>query len=183
MNKSMFILGIFLLIALPLVYADVPSVPDPTHKTISVVNNITNLNDFPDYVFVSVSNGPAGGSSMCEVIPIGQDQIIEIAAYRWCGSADVYAIKKSDYNQNLTGSQIINSSMAIKVLSGITNSEFLPVTDTRSTIYNEYKINLSNSTDIPHKQVVETDYSFYLYLIIPIFAIIVVIVILVKRRQ
>jgi hypothetical protein len=166
-----------------LVNADIPSVPDPSHKDIPVLNNITNINDFPDYVFVIFNPNPR-----CQSAVIGSDGIIP-TGYNRCSIVDVYAVKKEDFSDSLINERagdayaFFNSSKAIKVLSNIEISRSILVTSTEGSVYKTYEINLSQVQTSPFNVDIERSYAFYWYLLIPIIALIIVIIVLVKRKK
>lgn len=185
----LFGLVVSILICSFLVSADVIGIPDPTHKDIPVVNNLTNIGDFPDYVFVAFSGNPRCGTEV-----IASDGIVPPDYSGRCSFANVYAVNKTDFNDSLVdeGSRafydFLNFSSSPMILSDIEISRSVPVTDTESAIYNSYEINFSQPPVSPaHSEPVntevETDYSFYFYLLIPAIALVIVIWVLVARRK
>jgi hypothetical protein len=185
MKYIMIALALMLLV-LPLVSADIPSPPNPTVKTIAVTSTITNINDFPDYVFVSF-----GGYGPCHPQVIGSDGvIIRAGGYgNYCTTVSVYAIKKTDFDKlDLSNDTEVegyfNSSKAIRVIQNAqTFLVQVPITSTKDSITNYYNISLNTVQIDPSKQEIKRDYTLYYYLLIPLAAIIILIVILVRRRK
>lgn len=191
MRKIFLILGLILsliMFILPMVSADVPSPPDPIHKTIPVINNIANIDDYPDYTFFATANiGQGPGIGMCPIQTVGEDGLIDTTYYKFCSIA-VYATKKSDFEEvkNMNESQIedyLNSSKVTKVIENIYDSEEVLVTSTQDSITNYFNVSLDLSKTEPSNKVIERSYTLYYYLLIPLMAIIILIVILIRRRK
>lgn len=172
---------------LPFVNADLIM---PGIKNIPIENKITNINAFPDYVFIEV--GKLGGlsySDMCDIKKITDDGILSGRHYKFC-DISVYAVKKTDFDDSIldreNGTKVnnfINSSKAVEVLEGLSDDYSVPVTSTQKSSTNYYTIDLSKVKSKPDKTVIERDWRFYLYIIIPIIALAIITYILVKRRK
>lgn len=207
MKKIIFILGILFLV-LPFVSADV--IIEGYHS-IDINNRITNINDFPNYTFISGPDEEAEpGLSMCKIKIIKEEGLIEIY-YKFC-SISVYAIENSklDYevlnklmnpgnyaeystiNENGRVSDINYSKVeedykkflidsdAIKILSGITTSKTVSDTNSIEEINNSYIIDANLL--VSNNQTTEKNNLIYFYIGIPILALIIILVIILKRK-
>lgn len=152
MRKIIFIISVLLFI--PFVFADIP--PLPNEKIISVNHDITNLNNYPDYIFFAtadnINRGP--GFSMCPLEIIQSDGLVRYVHYRQC-SISVYAIKKSDTNENqlkeMNSTQLeslVNSESTIKLFSGLYFSKAV------LAISKETEENVSHSIDPSKFQII-----------------------------
>ena len=177
-----------LLLVLPLVSADIPSPPNPTEKTIPIVNKIENINDFPDYTFFATANiGQGPGVGMCPIQIVGEDGLIAYNGYKLCSVA-VYAVKNSDFASlnNMDDAQkesYLNSKNVTKVIDNIYSSEEVLVTSTQDSITNYFNVSLDSSKTEPSSKVIERNYSLYYYLLIPLIAIIILAIVLIGRRK
>ena len=93
MNPKVLIMSMFIvfLILVSGVHADLIM---SGYKGISIENRITNLQTYPDYVFISLGELGVG---MCPVRTIGQNGTI-LPYYKYC-DVSVWAIKKSGLPQ------------------------------------------------------------------------------------
>lgn len=89
LNSAIFILFVF---AIPFISADLI---EPGFHGVIITNYITNINDFPEYSFISVGDI---SSSMCPFRTINETGKIEFY-YKGCG-VSVYAVKKENLNIN-----------------------------------------------------------------------------------
>ncbi|MBU3913103.1 MAG: hypothetical protein KKB21_03520 [Nanoarchaeota archaeon] len=183
MRKSILIIGIILLAILPFVSADIPSPPNPTVKDIPIENHISNMDDFPEYVFVVYGDIPG----MCSPKIIDEDGSVSGSFYKFC-VISVYAVKKSDFDSSILTNndysqvqEYFNSSKAVKVIENLDFSKTVSITSTEDKVVNSYNISLNSL--VPPEPKIKRDYKIYLYLIIPIVAILIVVVILSKRRK
>jgi len=177
------------LLIMPLVSADV-IVDDPSTRDIPYNVFISNLEDYPNYVFVHGSRGLEG---MCEFRMIEGDGRVPEMTYKFC-SSEVYAIKKSSFNngfleeinkKNETEKDIYLASInAINVLSGPHSSYVsVPILSTKKSITNYYLIDLENLDPSPDKVITEKNNIFYAYILLPIIALVIIILILIKRKR
>jgi hypothetical protein len=201
MKNKLLVLFSLCMIILPIVSADVIS---PGFHGIPVYNNITNIRDFPDYVFVS---GGEIGPEMCPMKIIDNNGMID-PYYKFCG-VFVYAIPKDKFDVEIIN-EINNNSMitkeakdlllglsATKVIEGIrTYEEVSDVSPIKGKL-NEYIIDINQLKESPDKinetispvkkkpDNIITDKSdlIYVYIIVPIVALLVIILILVKRKK
>jgi hypothetical protein len=183
---------------IPLASADIIT---PGFEPIGITNQISNIQDYPDHVFLMVSYlGGEINNDMCSIKIINSDGIIP-GAYKFC-DINVYAIEKSKFNQEqfdeilnvqilstqdriLMSEQItefLSTSEAKEVISDIEHYRQVPITSTIKSKTNYYEIDLSQSLTSPTKITKERSTLFYLYIIIPIIAI-AIIIFLVKRRN
>lgn len=193
-QMSFVLLAIALIVVLPMVRADMP---DPYSHPLEITNIITNIQDFQDYVFFSV-----GGFGEDRVNPntffvIGDDGIIP-GYYKFL-TVSVYAVKKSnfeEFNKTITPmiaednetlafqefNDYINSSSA-KVIDNVDNWENVPNSDTRESITNEYTIDPEIIKKVPDKVIIEKSALIYVYIIVPIVALLIIVLILTRRRN
>ena len=185
MNKTVLILGCLVLLISPLVNADII---DPANPPISVTNIITNINQFPDYVFVQYGNigGMPGG--MCHPQVTSEDGKIP-GGYKFC-IFSVYAVKKSDFNENYLNSlnetqlrDYFSSPAVIEVIKNIDVYETQSVYSTERSVTNYYTIDLNQVKDKPNKTITERSSLIYLYMIIPIVALAIIIFLLIRKYK
>lgn len=189
MRYTLLVLFSLCLIVLPIVSADIIM---PGYRGISINNYIENINNFPDYVFVS---GGEIGIGMCPLQVI--DSTGKIGSYyKFCG-VFVYVIPKSKFNE--TKIEDINSkeeeisteevktyleSMGGKeVITGINTykqvSDVSPIKEEN----NYYIVSLSQVKTEPYKVNTTKNKLIYVYIIFPIVAILIIAFILIKRRR
>lgn len=193
--RSTIIFGLILvLLILPLVSADIII---PGTRTIAISNKISNINDFPDYVFISGSaEGP--GLGMCELKVVGSDGLIEFY-YQACGIS-IYAIAESNFDQALIDQidqinneppynralalELFEAIPKIEVIKNIRTSGVVLELSTIQKINNFYDIDLEQVKTEPDRTDTEKSYlKLTLYLLISLVAIILIIVILVRRKK
>jgi hypothetical protein len=171
----------FLIFLIGFVSADIV---DPGTKRIEIQNTVTNIQDFPNYIFIAYGNLP----NMCPPQIIENDGKIN-PAYKFC-IISVYAIQKSNFNLTIIQdenkskiSDFFNSSNVIKVLEGIQTSKVIPVTSSEKVIMKTYEINLSKTIIDPKDTVIENNNLIYLYIILPVIAIVIIAIIVIKRKK
>ncbi len=181
MQKIILIFLLILFIA-PIINADLIS---PGEKPIPVKYQITNINDFSDYVFVSIES--MHGFFDCPVKLISEEGVIQ-DYYKNC-QISVYAIKRSNFdfdyisNLNLTESySYLSSSQAKEVIKNIRTYEEVPIQSPKKSINYYYNINLNEIKEKPDKIVVEKNHLYYTYIMLSIIALLAIIIILVRRR-
>ncbi|MDO8517324.1 MAG: hypothetical protein Q7S33_04315 [Nanoarchaeota archaeon] len=208
MEKTALLMFVFILIAIPLVNADV--IMPGTHA-VTINNQITNINDFPDYAFVSICK--LGSYSQVKIV--GSDGKIE-SYYKFC-DVSVYAIPKSkfkgvedmEYNFNkivnesiyISGGDEIrenfndtyynektqeyfNSLSAKKVISGISSQKTLSDSDPTKEITEYYTIELNKNINQPNLITsIKQNYFIYLYVLVPVISLIIIIYIILKRKN
>lgn len=191
--RSTIVFGLILvLLIVPLVSADIII---PGTKTITISNKINNINDFPDYVFISGSTeGP--GSGMCGLDVVGTDGLILPYYYKFC-AVSVYAIAESDFDQvlidQLNNGSYYNYELAlelfeaipkIEVIKNIRTSKVVSESSIIQKINNFYDIDLEQVKIEPDRIDTEKNYlKLSLYLLISLIAIILIILILVRRKK
>ncbi len=185
----------FLLMVMPFVNADVIN---PGYRVIGVENKITNLNDYPDYVFVSGGDYSAGfGVSQCPIYKIESDGLVTGDYYKLCNIA-VYAIKKDYFNESILNRPNVNSaewnsyeqfvkdyfnSANVKlVINDLKTFAEVPESSTQKSIIYEHTLDLSNKNAVSKKETIRND-LIYVYIIVPIVALVVIGVILLRRRR
>lgn len=174
------------------------------YKPIEINNYIKNIGDFPDYVFVSVSTLGGGGiSGMCSPLGIIEsDGKILGRGYKFCNT-DVYAIEKDKFDEELISegkniwkyneSQLEEYNTRLmnyfslndvkKVISGADFYKEVPVTSTQKSIVNYYSVELSKTKTKPDEVSKERNSLIYLYIGIALTALIVIIILIVKKMR
>lgn len=191
MKKEKIIVGFLsLLILINVTSADLIN---PGYKPIKISNKITNINDFPDYVFISGSDLD-NNFFMCEYSEIANDGIVDIG---WCYKYDalsVYAIPREKFDSekikqineksyNLTETrEYFDSIGAIKILEDLEHYKEVPVSSTKEEINNFYEVSFDEIKSEPSKKEINHDSKIYLYPIISLIAIAIIILLVVKKR-
>ena len=192
--KQIIIIFALIFLILPFVSADTISTG---YKGISIDNKITNINDFPDYVFVSVgSTGLGPGIGMCPPKIISKDGMIG-EYYKRC-SVSVYAIEKSKFNESAIYVNKTDYSdtkdrdlkiqnyldeNAKEVISGIGSYTQVPITSTKKEINYYYTIDLNTIKTSPDDKMIVRNNLIYYYIGIPIIALIIILIVLLVRKK
>ncbi len=125
-NKKliMILLTIITLFALSAVFASA-DVIDPNSKTVPFCAKVINLNDYPDYYFVSVETYP-GSRSIDVGNIITSDECLGIKGYKF-DSLEIYAINKSYVDSiGIDNIPTINVSFPGECEGGCFKEEFSP---------------------------------------------------------
>jgi hypothetical protein len=187
-NKILILFSLCILI-FPFASADVLT---PGFHGISVSNQIENINDFPDYVFVS---GGSIGTGMCPLQIINNTGRIG-SYYKFC-SVFVYAIPKSKFNEtkieDMNSEKGEMSTEEVKTyLISIGGKEVIENINTYREVAdvspikaenNYYTISLSQVKTEPDRVDIPKKNLIYIYIIVPIVAILIIIFILIKRKR
>lgn len=176
---------IMMVLVFPAVSADVIT---PGYSPIPISNTITNYDDFPDYVFLAVGQGP-----MCNIEVI-ENGVIN-GQYKFC-RIDVYVIEDSKFEEGLiltdeegyiTDEQLVKDYLseveAIKVLDDIEFYREVHVTSPIKEINNEYEIDLNKVLTEPTNSQGKDNPWFYVYIAIPIIALLIIVFILIRRKN
>ena len=188
MKNKILILFSLCLIIFPFVSADVLT---PGFHGISINNYIANINDFPNYVFVS---GGGINTGMCPIQIINNTgQIGDY--YKFC-SVFVYAIPKDNFDINKINEINANRSTLYQevksyldsidgkeVITGIATYNQVPDVSPIKEESNSYTISLSQVKTEPDKVDTTKNKLIYVYIIIPIVAILIIVLILIKRKR
>lgn len=195
MEKTFAISLIFLLTLLivPLAKADLIT---PGMKSIGINNIITNVDDFSDYYLIST----------CHIM--GEPQIIPESGlippyYKLC-SIEIYAVEKDKFNLIITQTEDSNKEVidltlnnlsqksfnnyllsigAIKLAENIrTYSETL-ITSPTNEITNYYTLILDKVKSSPDEKVKSRSDLIYIYIIIPIIALVTILIIFLNRKK
>lgn len=190
MDKKIIFVICFLLIIIPLVNADVPN---PGTNSIPVYNTITNMDDYPDYVFLEVDMSLGTRLESVKEIEDGGNLT---GGYCYRCTISVYAVKKSDfdeslllasdYPQNKNSTKItefLNSTKAKEVLSGLVSSESVPISSTQKSKTLYFSVDLTKTKTEPIKTDVGRNFLIYLYIGLPILALIIIFLIIFLRRK
>jgi hypothetical protein len=188
MKNKIFILLLLCLVALPIINADVIM---PGYGGIDVNNYITNIDNFPNYVFISAGEI---GIGMCPI------QVIENTGrigsyYKFCG-VFVYAIPKENLNETKIEEMNLQENMGDEEIRDYFNSiggkEVIKNIDTYEEVHKTspiegknyyYEISLNQVKTTPDRIEILKNNSIYLYVIIPIIAVLIIVYILIKRRK
>jgi len=172
----------------------------PGSAPTDVRNVIVNINDYPEYVFLSKGGIP----SMCPLHLIGSDGVIH-SDYKFCGSS-VYAVKKSEFNQSLIipreefykndnwnesnfqdyNTQVenyLNASNLTIVISRIRSNYELPLSSAIGGIVNSYEIDLNKNLTKPSSTRLQWNILLYVYILVALIAILVIIHIIRRRNK
>jgi hypothetical protein len=164
----------------------------PGERPITINNYITNINDFPDYIFVSAGGI---GTGMCPLQRVGSDGKISDQYYKFCG-VFVYAIPKDKFdinkineineNESLSGQEVksyLDSIGGTEVLKDINIYKQVPDVSPVKEENNQYNISLSQVKKEPDKVDTTRNKLIYVYILVPIIAILIIILILIKRNK
>lgn len=145
MKKLVIFLGLTLTFLIPsIVSADIL---EPGMKEIDYCFQVENIKDYPEYVFLSYFQEPVGGHKV-----INQGDCVSFYKF---SNPTIYAIKKSDFNENEIGSsdeeeknyfqnnkKLIASGLSIKSIGSV------KVSDPRQKIVDVYKIESLDSASL-----------------------------------
>ncbi len=186
--KKYFVFVVLLILIFPLINADIIM---PGEKRINIENKIDNLNEFPDYVFISVGTEGAG-LWMCPIKIIESEGIIQ-EYHKYC-YISIYAISKGNFNQTLIGRinneskdydeilELFDSIPKQKVIENVRSYKTIPKISIVKDISNFYEIDLSKVKIKPDKIKKQINYGEVLiYLLISLIALILIIEI--KKRE
>lgn len=180
---------IFGLLAVSFVSADLI---DPSQKGLSIMNIIMNIQDFPDYVFIE-SGHESIGFNMCPPRIIGSDGVI-VGGYKFC-DINVYIVERSRINENDFPSGEINAETdnefnkiwdtleAKIIIRNIEHYDTVPIVSTESERTYTYEINPEDIKDIEKIKTSQRSILFYIYILIPILALIIIVFIIKKRKK
>jgi hypothetical protein len=166
----------------------------PGYSPITITNKITNIDKFPDYVFIVMIDGKVNSFLINDELNIvGSDGIISTPYYKF-ESVSVYAIKKSELNQtlleNLTNEKAIEylNQNGKKVIENIKHYETRHISDPVKIQNYEYEIDvnrlLSEPTEIGFDKSLEVKNNLiYFYIGIPVIALIIIAAIILKRKS
>ncbi len=176
------------LMVLPLVSADVIM---PGTKNVQIINKITNIDDFPNYIFIS--GGLQRLGHMCDPKIVDEEGIIR-GGYKFC-TISVYAVKKDKVNiENFKEAfldsldeaefeEFWNSLEAKEVISRIEHYKMVSETSTLESIENFYEVDLSEIKTEPDIRKVNKNIIKYLYLLIPLIALVIIIILIIKKYK
>ena len=172
----------------------------PGFKVIPTTNKITNINSFPNHVFIFTAKL---GENVCALELIETDGILPSNTYKFCNPS-VYAIERSNFNEeefnkfqeNLVGygerddryafsqvEEFLAASNAKQVITNIKVYSQVPVSSAQESITYLYEIDLSQTFVKPTDSQSERNYLIYVYTIIPIIAVIIILLIIFLRKK
>ena len=188
-----FLLGILLF---PAISAD--SIM-PGYHPITVTNKITNINEFPNYIFVSGNpiNTGGPGIGMCPLKLVEENGIISGTYYKLC-SLSVFVIEKDKWNieeaqkfmENYQEAvtmedykEFMRSIGAKEVIKEV--NHYVTVSDSSGITEknNHYTIDLQKVKLEPDEQKTEFNYLSFWPLIISLIALILIIMALIKEKK
>lgn len=189
MKYNLLILFSLCLVILPIVSADIIT---PGFHGISINNYIENINSYPDYVFVS--DGSLG-TGMCPLQLVSNNGKISGDYYKFC-SVFVYAIPKNKINETkineMNGERDLGdeeikayfeSLGGKEVIEGVQTYSQIPVISSIKEKNNYYNVSLNQVKTEPDRHKILRNALIYVYIIIPIIAILIIAFILIKRRR
>ncbi|MFH1211271.1 MAG: hypothetical protein V1645_05160 [archaeon] len=197
--KIVYLLMVALLV--PMVYADAI---EPGQRGIGINNMITNMGDYPDYVFIQVGQL---GPSMCPMQVIGSDGVIP-GGYKFCDFS-VFAVERSEFDSSFVVDadnkfvslderarmsdpsidverelkDYLMSKGAVEVISGIETYKTVPEESPEQDYTEYYTVDLSGVQEKPRNTEITNNYLTYLYVAIPIVALVVIVLLLLKKRR
>jgi len=199
MKNVMFsvIVGLFLV---SFVCADVI---EPGQRVITITNVITNMGDYPDYVFFQVGYL---GPGMCPAQVVGNNGVIP-GGYKFCDFS-VFAVKSSDFGDAYISDvnqafedidfrarnsetpvsvqeeldSYLASKGAEKVISGVRFQEVVPESSTEQSYTEYYTVDLGTVREQPADVVVERNYLLYMYIVVPLVALCIILFLLIKKK-
>lgn len=186
MKKILIISLIVLIFFLQIAKADTIAAGE---HPVKINNIITNTNDYPDYIFLSVGRfGDVIDANTCPIKNLEEGRILD-GYYKFC-KVSVYAIKKIEFNESVLTSmnytqaeEYFSSSNVKEVISNITLFKTVSDIDPTTEINNSYNIAITETKDNPDKITTNRSLLFYLYNIIPIVALAIIVLILIKRKK
>lgn len=190
MKRQLILSSLLIFIVLPFVSADIVT---PGFHGITINNRISNIADFPEYVFVSGPSSDGGiGLGMCPLKVIEERGVVD-QYYKFC-TISVYAISKANFsldaineinnaeNYELSVNKL-NSLEKIEVLSGLNNYKEVSILSPQTNIERIFEINLDSLIQTPSQEKVKTNFLIYFYIFVPLVALIAVGVIIWKRKH
>ena len=203
MNKAVAALVLFVIAS---TFASADLIVSGYHP-IPVNNTITNIADFPDYVFVSVGTLGAIYGGNCRVELVSANGDISSDYYKFC-QVSVYAINKTNFNStnlirevsplsvNETSLNNYNkfleayfsSNKATKVITNIIHYDEVEDSSTEKSVGYEYTIELGKTLSAPTNTIIEIDqnkktYNTYIYLAVAVLALVIISAILFLRHR
>lgn len=201
MKNKITTLLILILVIFPVISADVIM---PGYKVIDVKNKITNIGDYPDYIFV-LGGGLEGPSPMyVKVQIVGEDGIIPGGYYKF-SSPSVFAIEKDKWDEELMSKFMIDepeyegydnyqdfyseyigtmeSMSAKEVIKNLYNQNQVPESSSVESETKTYTIDLQKVKVEPDNNEVERKtWKYLIYFGLPIIALALIIYIINKRK-
>jgi hypothetical protein len=185
---------------IPFVSADVI---EPGQRVITITNVIENINDFPDHIFFQVGYL---NPSMCPPKVISTDGVVP-GGYKFCGFS-VFAVNISHFDENFIADieneftrlneqarmsqtpinvenelkAYLASKGAKEVISEIHIQKTVSKSSAEQSYTEYYTVDLGTTVQ-PKEKPVKDDSLIYLYVILPILALIVIIFFIVKSRK
>jgi hypothetical protein len=132
--KKRFVVATFILFMLPFILADIA--PLPGEKDIPINNQITNIGEFPNYIFFATADNenPGPGFRMCPLEIVSSNGSVIYNYYKLC-SISIYAVLKTDMTESKLKEMnetelrdLVNSTNVVKVLSKLKFSERVSLT-------------------------------------------------------
>lgn len=171
---------------LPIVSADLIT---PGYSPIEINNKITNIADYPNYVFIVSVDGKVSDYLIDEELNIVKEEGIINTPYYKFEIVSVYALEKSKFNEaylkNLTLEEFNDylETEGVKIIENVPHYKTRPITSTEEVENNFYTISLSEVKEKPDQINIERNNLIYWYICIPILALIIILFILIKRRR
>ena len=181
-------LGIFILFLfiLPVISADIIM---PGYHGVDIINYITNINDFPEYAFISSGSL---GPGMCPIKIINEAGKIE-DYYKFC-DVSVYAVKKDKLNiskiTKINSDDSMEISDVLEYLSSIEAKEVLNDISTYTEVpdinpeierTNYFSVDLQQVKAEPNSTSKGNNYLIYVYLAVSLIALATIIFLIIRK--
>ena len=186
MKKTIIICAILVMLILPMITADINT---PGYEPIKINNKVTNLEDYPNYIFVVVGEGPMEEYLKGEQLNyVKEDGSFETSYYKF-SIVNVYAIKKSTFNEDVLRDMdkdelinYFNSSEVIRVLEKVNHYEERHISNPNRIENNFYEVSITETKYQPDKTENEMNFLIYFYVLVPLIALILILLIIKKRK-
>jgi len=198
MKTKIIVLAILMIFALNMINADVIM---PGHKVIPIVNKISNIEDFPDHIFILGGSFEGPSPLFVRVQMVQEDGTIPGEYYK-LSSPSVFAIEKSKWDQEIIGEfmstedphleeesyqefyaryvSAMTSMEAKEVIKELRNQDQVLELDPKEQEIKNYNIDLSQVKVEPESS--NDLWKYVAYLGIPLIAILIVIIIIVRKN-
>lgn len=187
--KNILILLILVSLTLPFVNADLIN---PGFHSLNINNKITNIADFPDYSFISVCylGIENNSNNICGASKVEDDGTI-YGCYKFA-SLYVYAVKKSDLDNEILKDSLKNfdrlslyldSLNKTLVLENLEHYKQVPVSSTQKEINNDYTVDFAKVKTTPDKREISRNNLIYYYICVPIIALVIIAIIIIRKYR
>ena len=161
---------------------------EPGYTYLGTTNIIDNIQDFPDYTFLSICNPP-----MPRVSIIPENGILPDSCYKY-SALSAYAIKTEEFNISELNEldlckrsincfeDYFNQSKFIQVIPPMQHMLYVPITDVRKEIINHFNISIEDASKMSKKTKTEYDWILLItYILLSLIALFFIIRIIKNR--